>query len=132
MHEVAAIQGVVSSIIETMQRAGGERITSVHLLLGASGHLSEEAVHQHFAVLSVGTPAENAELVISWVPAEYQCFSCGKRFDVVEVTEPVSCPECDGIALEVAHQDVCYASEIKIEMLNTQTGDLAPIAGEGV
>ena len=126
MHEVAAIQGAVSTIIETMHRAGGERITSVHLLLGASGHLTEESARQHFAMLSVGTPAEGAELVISWVPAEYQCFSCGKRFDVVEVTEPVSCPDCDRIALEVTHRDLCYASEIKV-----LTSDPAPFAGEG-
>jgi hydrogenase nickel insertion protein HypA len=131
MHEVAAIQGVVSTIIETMHQAGGERITSVHLVLGASTHLSEESARQHFALLSAGTAAEHVELVITWVPAEYQCFSCGKRFDVVEVTEPVSCPDCDGIALEVAHQDLCYASEIKIETRDTRISDRPSMAVEG-
>jgi hydrogenase nickel incorporation protein HypA/HybF len=130
MHEVAAIHGVISSIVDAMHQAGGERVTSVHLLLGASGHLSEEAVRQHFAILSAGTPAEHAELVIGWVPAVYQCLSCGQRFEVTEVVEPVSCPDCDGIALEVAHQDVCYASEI--EVLNSgDPPDMASTAARG-
>ena len=121
MHEVAAIQGVISSIVEAMHQAGGERVTLVRLSLGASGHLSEEAVRQHFAMLAVGTPAEHAELLISWVPAVYQCFCCGQRFEVIEVVEPVSCPDCDGVALELAHHEVCYASEIEVV---TSTGEL--------
>ena len=120
MHEVAAIKGVISSIVDAMHQAGGERVTLVRLSLGASGHLREEAARQHFAMLAVGTPAENAEVIIGWVLAVYQCFSCGHRFEVIEIVEPVSCPECDGIALEVAHQDVCSASEIEVV---TSTGD---------
>ena len=120
MHEVAAIKGAISSIVDAMHQAGGERVTSVYLMLGASGHLSEEAVRQHFTLLAAGTPAEHAVLFISWVPAVYQCFSCGQRFEVTEVVEPVSCPECDGIALEVTHQEVCYASAIEVV---TSTGD---------
>ena len=107
-------EGVITSIVDTMRQAGGERVTCVHLSLGASGHLTEEAARQHFAMLATGTPVEQAELIISWVPAVYQCFSCGQRFEVIAVTEPVGCPRCDGIALEVAHQDLCYASEIEV------------------
>jgi Zn finger protein HypA/HybF involved in hydrogenase expression len=131
MHEVAAIQGVISSIVEAMHQAGGERVTSVHLLLGASGHLSEETARQHFAMLAVGTPVEHAELAIDWAPANYQCFSCGQRFEVTEIVEPVSCPACDGIALEVAHQEVCYACEIEVVTSTSDPVDTSSAVAKG-
>ena len=114
-----------------MHQAGGDCITSVHLSLGASSHMTEESARQHFAMLAVGTPAENAELIIQWLPAIYQCFSCGERFEVIEVAETVSCPHCDSVALEVAHQDLCYASEIKIEALTAPNSEVPPIAVKG-
>ncbi len=114
MHEVAAIQGVVSSILETLQQKGGTRVIAVQLVLGTSGHFSEEAARQHFAMLAAGTPAENAALEITWLPATYQCFSCLHRFESGQVAEPMTCPRCGDIALETGHQDACYASAIEM------------------
>jgi len=114
MHEVAAMQGVVSTILEAMRQAGGSRITQVQLMLGTSGHFTEEAARQHFAALAVGTPAEDAALGITWLPAAYQCFSCLHRFERCEPDVQVTCPRCREVALEVGHQDVCAVSTIDI------------------
>ena len=114
MHEVAAMQGVVSAILESMRQAGGSRITQVQLVLGASGHFTQEAARQHFEVLSAGTPAEGASLEISWLPASFQCFSCLHRFESSRSAEQVACPRCGNIALETGHQDTCYVSAIEV------------------
>jgi hydrogenase nickel incorporation protein HypA/HybF len=114
MHEVAAMQGVVSTILEAMRQAGGSRITQVQLKLGASGHLTEEAARQHFAVLAAGTPAQDAALEITWLAAAYQCFSCLHRFERCEPTAQVTCPRCGAVALEVGHQNVCAVSAIDV------------------
>jgi hydrogenase nickel incorporation protein HypA/HybF len=112
MHEVALMQGVVTTIVDRLREAGGTRITQVHLVLGASGHLTEDAARQHFAILAAGTPAEGAALDIEWLPATYQCLDCRATFTVGHVEESAICPFCGGLALEIAHQDVCYADEI--------------------
>jgi hydrogenase nickel incorporation protein HypA/HybF len=114
MHEVATIRGAVTTALEHMRRAGGTRVTSVELALGASGHLTEEAALQHFALFARGTPAEGAAVVISWLPATYQCFACLHRFQSVEAAEEVACPACGGVALEVAHEDACYVRSIDV------------------
>lgn len=114
MHEVAAMQGVVSTILESMRQAGGSRITHVQLLLGASGHFTEEAARQHFEALTAGTPAEGASLEISWLPATFQCFSCLHRFESPQPAEQVTCPLCGDLVLEIDHQDACYASDIEV------------------
>jgi Zn finger protein HypA/HybF involved in hydrogenase expression len=114
MHEVAAMRGVVGTILERTREAGAAHVTRVRLVLGASGHLTEDAARQHFAVLAADTPAADAHLDIEWLPAAYQCFDCLGQFESTVPPEEVSCPACGGLALEIGHQDVCYVSEIDV------------------
>jgi hydrogenase nickel incorporation protein HypA/HybF len=108
------MQGAVQTILEQMRAAGGSRVTTVELLLGTSGHFTEEAARQHFAVLTVGTPAEGATLEICWVPATFQCFSCLHRFESCAPAEQVICPRCGDIALETSHLEACYVKAIEV------------------
>src|SRR5450755_1340370 len=106
MHEVAAMQAVVSTVLECLQKAGGKRVTNVQLVLGASGHFTAEAAYQHFEALAKSTPAAKASLTIEWLPATYQCFSCPHRFKSSEPSTQVTCPRCGEVALEISHQDI--------------------------
>ncbi len=114
MHEMAMMQGVVSSIIASAKGAGATKITHVAIVLGATGHVTEAGARQHFAVLATGTPAEGADLAIEWLPATFRCFECLHSFSSVAEDDFVTCPRCDGAAMEIAHQDVCYAREITV------------------
>jgi Zn finger protein HypA/HybF involved in hydrogenase expression len=115
MHEIAAMQGAVSDVLDALKRSGGRKVTHVYLTLGASGHLTEEAARQHFAALAQGTSAEGAELIFTWLPATYQCFSCLNQFESLAPADAVACPECGGVALETAHQDVCWVEAIDVD-----------------
>jgi hydrogenase nickel incorporation protein HypA/HybF len=115
VHEVAAVRGAVQAAVEYMQKAGAARLTKVHLVLGASGHLTEDAARQHFALCAQDTPAADAQLDITWEPATYQCFECLCHFASLEPPEVVRCPQCGGLALEVAHSDACYIAEIQVD-----------------
>ena len=114
MHEIAAMQGVVRTVLDCMRAAGASRVTHVQLVLGVSGHFTADAAHQSFEVLTRGTLIEGASLSIQWVPAQYQCFSCLHRFESGEPSEQVTCPQCGEVALEVEHQDICSVSSINV------------------
>jgi hydrogenase nickel insertion protein HypA len=114
MHEVAAMQGMVRTALKYMREAGGSCVTNVQLVLGASGHFTAEAAHQHFEVFTTGTPLEGASLMILWVPAKFQCLSCLHRFESCESAEQVICPRCGEVALEIEYQDVYYVSSIDV------------------
>src|SRR5262249_17589404 len=125
MHELAAVRGAVQTALEWMRAAGAARVTRVHLVLGASGHSSEDAVQQHFALCARDTPAAGAQLDISWEPATSQCFECLDRFSSLEPPEMVHCPHCGGLALEDAHSDACYVAEIGVNN-ELQDGAVGP------
>ena len=114
MHEVAVMQNVVQTILARMQQAGACRVTEAQLVIGASGHFTEDAARLHFEALTRGTPIEGAELSISWLPASFQCFSCSHRFESYEPSEQVACPRCADMALEIGHKDICFVSAIDV------------------
>jgi hydrogenase nickel incorporation protein HypA/HybF len=114
MHEVTAMQGVMRAVLESLQKAGGKRITNVQLILGASSHLSADAAYQLFEALAKETPAENASLTIEWLPATCSCLACQHSFESSEPSSQVTCPKCGEPALETSHQDICAVSAIDI------------------
>jgi hydrogenase nickel insertion protein HypA len=129
MHEVAAMQGAVRTILEQMQQAGGSRVTTVELMLGACGHFTEEAARQHFAVLTMGTPAEDAALEIFWLPATFQCFACLHRFESCQPAEEVVCPRCGDMALQINHQDACSVKAIEVSFDENAFEETQGVAG---
>ena len=125
MHEVGAITGAVSTALEYMRQAGASHVTNIELEVGVSGHFSEEAIRQYVMVLAVGTPAEGASVRIVWLPATYQCLDCGHCFESSQPTQETVCPECEGVVLEMSHQDICSLSAIDVAF------DNLPKSGEG-
>jgi hydrogenase nickel insertion protein HypA len=125
MHEVAAMRGAVATALEQMRAAGATRVTEVHLMLGASGHLTEAAARQHFETFAKGTPAEHATLTFSWLPATYRCFGCLRIFETTAPAASVECPTCGAVALEIAHDDTCAVEYIDVAYGDTADGDTA-------
>jgi hydrogenase nickel insertion protein HypA len=114
MHEVAAMRGAVTIALEQMRAASATRVTEVHMLLGASGHLTEAAARQHFAVFARGTPAEHATLTFTWLPATYKCLGCLRVFESTEPAVSVECPTCSAVALEIAHDETCAVQYVDV------------------
>ena len=115
MRKMAAMQDIVQTILDTMQRAGGSRVINVQLIVGASPHLTAEAVYQYFEKLTAGTPIEGASLAILWLPVKFQCISCQHRFERSKAIELATCPKCGSIVLDMEQQDVCYVSAIDVD-----------------
>ncbi len=105
------MQGVVKTILASMERAGASRVTGVQLALGVSGHFTEEAVRQYFQLLTQDTPIDGATLMLEWLLATYQCLSCHYRFESTSAT--AYCPQCGDVALEISHQDECSIRSIE-------------------
>jgi Zn finger protein HypA/HybF involved in hydrogenase expression len=133
MHEVAAMRGVVQTALEHLQHVGGTRVTGVELVLSASGHLTEEAARQHFAVFAANTPAAAATVMIIMCPASYQCFTCLRVFQSSQPVESIVCPACGGVALEIEHEDVCALRSIDIALDDSaDDADVVPTSAANV
>ena len=71
MHEMAIARRLVIEALERMEDGGGQRLTDVEVVLGSAARLSPVSVRLHFQLAARGTPAERAELHVTWEPGRY-------------------------------------------------------------
>lgn len=92
MHEMSVAVQLVVQIEDAVRDSELERVTKVMLDVGEMQLVVPEALVVAFESAAEGTVAEGAELIISEVPTEASCRSCGHEYvpDIANYT----CPKC--------------------------------------
>ncbi|HXX53725.1 MAG TPA: hydrogenase maturation nickel metallochaperone HypA [Thermodesulfovibrionales bacterium] len=113
MHETSIALGILDIINDRCTAEGYQRIESVRLKIGRAAGIMPEALLFSFDVAKMGTPAENAMLIIDNIPLGGVCGECRSEFEVDEAYV-LSCPRCGssafkiqkGYEMEIAEMDV--------------------------
>ena len=64
MHELTLMADVMRKVERVAGEAGAERVTAVHIWLGALAHISPEHLREHFELAARGGVAERAAVGI--------------------------------------------------------------------
>ena len=97
MHEMAIAEGILNIAFDYAKQNNSQKVNRITLKIGEMSGVEMEALNLSFDVLTKGTIAENAELVINKIPIVGQCNKCGKEFHVEHYN--FFCPECDGVLI---------------------------------
>ena len=112
MHELAVTESVLKIAVEHGQRAGAQRITTIHLVIGQLSGFVDDSVQFYFDLLTPGTLAEGARLQIQRVPARLVCRQCQQQF--APAGRDWRCPACGALAGEVVAGKEFYVESIEI------------------
>jgi len=96
---------------EEAKRAGAKRIASISLQIGQKSGVVVDALEFAFDVVSKGSSAENAKLLIESIPLRGECLTCGYQFDSDTF---LLCSRCGGYAKIIAGQELNIQS-IEVE-----------------
>jgi hydrogenase nickel incorporation protein HypA/HybF len=97
MHELQVAEQILGISLKHVEGHDVNKITAVHLRIGALSDLEEEWMQRYFNYLSEGTLAENAKLKIETVPIVLECETCGAGFQTSKTElAKVDCPQCEG------------------------------------
>ena len=99
MHELSIVEGMMRTVIPAAERAGAKRIVSVTLSIGEMSGVIPSCVEEYFALVSPGTLAEGAKLVMKPVPVTIGCPDCG--FAGAVARGHWKCPRCGGTKFRV-------------------------------
>ncbi|KAB8191544.1 hydrogenase maturation nickel metallochaperone HypA [Nonomuraea phyllanthi] len=100
MHEIGMCEGLVELIRE---RAGGRRVTSARVRVGARHAVVDDAFGQAFTMAAAGTPAQDAELELVITPMTVRCDTCGSNSESVDAL--AVCPVCGADDVDVSGGD---------------------------
>jgi len=92
MHEVSLMQAALEIALEQTRVNGGSRVHRMTLRVGALSGAVPDALRFAFDVVTEGTPAEGAELVIEELPLRCDCQTCGLSFGPPASSHDLTCP----------------------------------------
>lgn len=113
MHEMSLVESLLNSLLAmTEKHPEWEKITRVNLRVGAMRQVVPEAMEFCFDIAIKGTPLEGARLVLTDVPVQCHCRSCGHRWsgdDRIFICSSCGSPEVEltsGMELEIDTMEV--------------------------
>ena len=92
---------VLDRSLAVCQQHGGTKVTKITLKIGVMSGIVASYVQSFFDVLSKGTAAEGAEIVIEDDPAVFTCRKCGERTEYAALSPEYVCAHCGSAALHL-------------------------------
>jgi hydrogenase nickel incorporation protein HypA/HybF len=111
MHEYSIVQ----SLVDSVERAIGGRMASVHgieVRIGEISGVDPELLSTAYEVFRAGTICERAAMVIERIPARWECPRCG---GAIGAGRALRCGECDEPA-RLAAGDEIVLQRIELEV----------------
>jgi len=113
MHEVSICESILDILKDQAEEHGKERVTRVKLLVGEMAGVVEDAMRFSFEVVTKGTLADGAELVMESSPLTARCRDCGGEFRVEGYA--FSCPGCGSPSIEIVSGRELMVEDIDLE-----------------
>lgn len=113
MHEMSLCERVLQVIEESAQQQGFTRVKGVWLEMGALALVEVGSLRLCFEVITRGTLAEGARLVVIELPGEGWCHRCAKTVRVRQRFD--GCPDCGAYPLQLSGGDEMRIKELEVE-----------------
>ena len=110
LHEVKAVQSIVSRVLDEATKQGAARIVRVSIKSGEWSTMDPDCVRTYFDQAAKGTMAEGAEVVIESVPVRFKCSDCGTTYSPAKV----KCPNCSGTKGELTSGREFFVESIEV------------------
>lgn len=113
MHEFPVTQSICRIAVDEAKRIGALRVTKIMIAQGSYTDYVPEIIQEYFNIVSEGTLAEGAELVIRKIPAVLHCRDCG--MDSVVEHYRMRCPLCLSGETELKSGKEFYIEGMEVE-----------------
>ena len=113
MHELAITEGIMQAAIPEAEKAGAKRILEIRLKIGELSGVFPEYIQEYFSIVTKGTIAEDAKLIINRIPISISCRNCG--YNGVIERKKIRCPDCGGTDFKIVSGREYYVDSLEVE-----------------
>jgi len=112
MHELAITQSILNIALSEAEKYNSPRILSINIRIGEFAGVVPALIQDYFSLISKGTPAEEAKLVLERVPVKIRCLDCEEEH-VIDRAH-VRCPNCGSIRFKMLSGREFYVESLEV------------------
>jgi hydrogenase nickel incorporation protein HypA/HybF len=92
MHELAICQSLMDQVETIAVERNAQSVTSIVIAMGPLSGVEAQLLKNAYPIASAGTIAEDAELIIEYLPVKVKCTQCGSESDALP--NKLICKQC--------------------------------------
>jgi Zn finger protein HypA/HybF involved in hydrogenase expression len=113
MGGVERVRAMVEQALAEARTRGAARVTALHLTLYDHSDQALKDLQEALALVTPGTPAQDAALVATFAPSRFICWDCcGLRYEAPD--DNPMCPNCGGVGIIVPPEITFALDHIEI------------------
>ena len=113
MHELAICQSLMDQVESIASEREAQYVTSIVVAMGPLSGVETQLLKNAYSVASAGTVAENAELVIEYLPVRVQCTQCDSESEVLP--NKLICKQCGDWRTTLISGDELMLMSVELE-----------------
>ncbi len=113
MHEISICQSMLRQVDAIAREHSARQVQSIHLQIGPLSGVEAELLMQSFPLVSAGTIAEGAELLIEKLPVRIRCHVCNRDSDAS--INHLICPVCGDTATQLLSGDEMFLHSVRLD-----------------
>ncbi len=115
MHELAICQSLMDQVETIAAERNAQSVTSIVVGMGPLSGVEAQLLKNAYPVASAGTIAEQAELVIEYLPIRVKCNQCGSESDATP--NKLVCKQCGDWRTTLISGDELLLMSVELERL---------------
>lgn len=113
MHELAITEGIMDAALPAAKEAGAKKILEIRLKIGELSGVMPECIQEYFDIISKGTIAQDAKLIVEKIPITIHCNKCG--YEGIIEKKARTCPECESSDFSIIRGREYFVDNLKVE-----------------
>ena len=113
MHELAICQSLMDQVENIALERNATSVTLIVIAIGPLSGVEAPLLKNAYPIASVGTVAENAELVIEQLPVRVRCTKCGSESETTP--NKLICKQCGDWQTELISGDEMMLLKVELE-----------------
>ena len=113
MHELALAEGIIDIIDAEQKKHGFSKVTGITLAVGEFSGIVPECIRDFFPIAAKGSAAENADIEISVIAAEFRCPDCSYEGGIDR--KQACCPECGSTGIRMVRGREFYVENLIVD-----------------
>lgn len=116
MHELAICQSLMDQVESIADERDARCVTLIKIGMGPLSGVEAQLLKNAYPIASVGTVAEQAELIIETLPVRVRCNQCGGESDVLP--NKLTCKQCGDWRTTLVSGDELLLMSVELERPN--------------